>query len=641
MPAGRLRALRRAPIALIVALLLGGFIAPPVAALDDSLTVAVAASQAIIAPGSDAAFSVEIANPSSTAAASGNVTLALSGEPLADAAAIGSWMNGEGATGQTRARTSSLPTPAKGSTSVGISIPAANFSAEGAWGVEASVNFGAANYRSRTVVSIRGSVSQAEVSTLVALTVHEPADGLFDAETLSKLTASDGELGIALTALLGQTVSVGIDPRILASIRALGSSAPASAISWLNTLQSTGFDTFALQYADADPALQAQLGLEALLGPGDFSDLGLSASEQAQLTSWNYSRSLVWPALNTVSSANLELFGTSGYQQVVLGSGNVTDASQPLTTVGSSTAIIAQTEVSAALANALTASSAISSQSANNVLQAELALLGGQRIVLAPNRPVIANAGYAASALAIIANSAVSRSAALGSLAVTGETSVVDQSESAERLATGNHILERTNAINQFSAVAVTPTDITEPARRTVLALFGAGWVTDANGWTEAVAGFDVAVANTLNSVRVVSSSTINVLASEASLPFTVENELDVPVAVWVSVSPSNGRMVVGEPVEAEIAANSRQTVRVPVKARIGNGAVTLNVTLLNQNGVAIGDRTVIPANVQADWEGWGAGAIALIAAGLFSFGIWRQVRKVRRDRSRETVSDE
>ena len=227
------------------------------------------------------------------------------------------------------------------------------------------------------------------------------------------------------------------------------------------------------------------------------------------------------------------------------------------------------------------------------MLQAELAMYAGSHIVLAPNRPTIG--ARASSALSIVASSPVSRGVALSTLASSGTATVLDRPESADRLAISQHVLDRSAALTAFSPVAVTPSDLTEPDRRKVLALFATGWIGAPAAFSGAVAAYDSAIDQALNSVHVASSSTINVLASEASLPFTVENALSVPVQVRVSVSPSNGRIVVGESVEAEIAPNSRQTVRVPVKARIGNGMVLLNVTLHDRNGTQIGAATVIP----------------------------------------------
>lgn len=634
MPAGRLQALRRAPSLLLVlaTLLATLFAAPRAHAATDALEVSVSSTAAFVAPGSDVALTVEIRNPTSIGTSSGSVTVALSDGVLADPASIEAWMSGAGSAGPTRARANALPTAAGGSSTTGVTLPASLMSGEGVWGIQATVTVGAAAYGARTVVSIASTVVPADVSTIVAITAPLPANGVLDSASLAELTGPEGALRKALNAILGQNVTVAIDPRIIASIRLLGTQAPTSAVEWLSSLQNAKFDSFALQYGDADVALQAQLGLEQLLTPGDFLDRDLSASELSQLTAWDFRRTAVWPAPNTLTSTDIEVFATSGYSLVVAGSGNVADSRSALTRVGRSGALVTQDAPSAALARAFSATSPTAWQSATAALQAELAQFGGQRIVLAPNRAPIADSGRANATLALLANSPASRMSSLETLTLSGETSIVDSPESAERQATGAHLLSQNAAVNAFAPVARYPEALTEIAQRDLLTVLGTSWTTDPEGWLPVVAGYDAQSIATLNAVRVATSSSINVLASEASLPISVENDLDVPIDVWVQVSPSNGRIVVGEPVAAEIAAKSRQTVQVPVKARIGNGAVTLNVQLLNRDGGAVGPVAIIPANVQADWEGWGAAIIALTAAGLFGFGIVRQVRKMRRE---------
>lgn len=603
----------------------------------ENLSVTVAAGQSVQAPGTDLSVAVDLANAGSTAASAGTLSLALSSQALGSASAISTWLAGTGNAGSSLSSASTQAVPATGTTSTILTIPGAALGSPGIWGIQATWTSGSGVQQARTVVTVNGAPNPATVSTLYALTPGNTGSGLLSSQDLSSLTASDGSLTKALDALAGKMVTVGIDPRILASIRALGSSAPASATAWLNRLQSLGLDSFALQYADADPALQAQLGQSKLMTAGDFPDQGsLSSAEIAALTAWNYNHSLLWPAASTVTGNDLGTFSGSGYRQLVLSSENVSTASSPLVTVGGSTAIVAQQAASTALAQALSASSNTSWLAAINQLEAQLSLLGGQTVVLAPDRVSIASSSRAASTFDLLTNSSVSRGTALptvlGSTATA--TSISDHAESATRLATGAHLLAAATQVDRFAAVAVTPSLVTAPVHRNVMAMFGTGWVGDIDGWASAVSSFDAAIADTLGAVHVSSSSTINVLASEASLPLTLENSLSVPVHVSVVVSPSNGRLVVGETIETDIAADARVTVRVPVKARIGNGPVNLTVTLFARDGTPVGLGTNIPANVQADWEGWGAAGIAVIAAALFGFGIWRQIRRRRRLRA-------
>lgn len=600
-----------------------------------ALNLTLAATQSIVAPATAVSLSLDLANTGSTPTGSGTVQVALTRNPLSSAGAVSQW-NDQGSTvalGSVVASGVTTPVTGTGLVSTMLTVPASAFPSEGVWGVLATWQTSGGSVSARTVVTVTQAPVQAQVAAMYALTPGPSGTGLLSSDQLSELTSPVGALTRQLNALVGKNVSVGLDPRILASIRALGSGAPSSATGWLAELQNSGLDIFALQYADADPALQSQIGLDRLLSPGGFADLSsLNPSDLASLLSFNYSRSLIWPAASTVTTNDLKTFQASGSTQLVLSSHNVASASSPVASVGNSTAFVAQQEASAALARALAATTSTSWMAGINELQAQLALAAGQPVLLAPDRALIANAAQAAATFDLLANSSVSVLNSLSALTARTPvpTSIVDQPESAERIATAKHVLGRTGEVSTFSAVATTPAAVTDPQQRLVLAIFDTGWLGDSEGWASAVAEYDTKVTSTLTAVRVVRSSTINVLSSEASLPITVENNLAVPIQVIVLVTPSNGRLVVGEQVVTAVAAQSRVTARVPVKARIGNGSVMLAVRLEANNGTVVDRPAPIPANVQADWEGWGAAGLATLAGLLFTFGLWRQIRRRR-----------
>lgn len=66
--------------------------------------------------------------------------------------------------------------------------------------------------------------------------------------------------------------TIAVDPRIIAGTRALGSNAPGAATTLLDRLERSTSPMFLLQFADADPAVQAALGFETLLQPLGFGD---------------------------------------------------------------------------------------------------------------------------------------------------------------------------------------------------------------------------------------------------------------------------------------------------------------------------------------------------------------------------------
>jgi len=102
------------------------------------------------------------------------------------------------------------------------------------------------------------SPAPVSLAVLVPLTVRPTTTGLIDATALAGYTAPLGVLTRQLDAVIGTPAVIGLDPMIIASIRVLGAAAPTSATSWLERLQASGNQVFALAYADADLAALAQ-----------------------------------------------------------------------------------------------------------------------------------------------------------------------------------------------------------------------------------------------------------------------------------------------------------------------------------------------------------------------------------------------
>ncbi|MBK0418721.1 hypothetical protein JD276_06685 [Leucobacter sp. CSA1] len=70
-----------------------------------------------------------------------------------------------------------------------------------------------------------------------------------------------------LDAAIRERSTIALDPRIIAGVRAYGAEAPESATRLLERLRESRLPVFLLQFADADPAAQAALGLDELLQP--------------------------------------------------------------------------------------------------------------------------------------------------------------------------------------------------------------------------------------------------------------------------------------------------------------------------------------------------------------------------------------
>lgn len=85
-----------------------------------------------------------------------------------------------------------------------------------------------------------------------------------------ELASSVSRLTQLLDAAEQRHATIAVDPRIIAATRALGSNAPGAATALVERLESSSSPLFLLQFADADPAVQAALGLEELMQPIGF-----------------------------------------------------------------------------------------------------------------------------------------------------------------------------------------------------------------------------------------------------------------------------------------------------------------------------------------------------------------------------------
>ena len=648
--------------------------------------------------GAPVAISVEIENATGEALAPGVVRLVRAAAPIDDEAELDNWLvesqEGSGIASPTvplgESESRSL-TPG-GATVVSFTVPGAAFaelSASPVVGLGAELMIEGAVVTTNTAAFANADVpATGAVAVTLAAPLTTPttgtASGLIAPDQLENWTSPTGLLTRQLDALAGRRVAIGVDPRIIASIRVLGSSAPASATAWLGRLANLSNEVFPLSYADADVAVQAQLDLPSLLAPTSFSDVidpsnftartgaesadavdaaGLAATVEAtapaeptepeqtpgqppttdDLLAWPYTRTdLAWPADDTVAAGDLEYFDASGLTTSLLSPGNVepvTGAGSSSATIDGSTALVADAGLTEPLRAAAAAATDTEWREATGQALAELALDAGsaRTTVLAtfdrgstlqPARvtAIIDEIGGSTwSSLAGIAD-------AIGAPPVA--RMLISEPESDKRRALVARMVETEAQLAGFATVLDDQTLITGPTRRELLSLLAVGWLDNSETWDAAVGDWLAAQRSVLGGVSVVPSSTINVVSTETGVPTTVENTLPYPVTVVVDVDPSNGRLIVEDQREATVEPQSRSTVVVPVAAGVGSGEVTLEVSLSSISGVPIGTPIQIPANVQADWEGLGAAVLGTIVLLVFGLGVWRNIRRRRRQRA-------
>lgn len=542
-----------------------------------------------------------------------------------------------------------------------------------ALGATLAIGLGLASVGVGAAVAADGSAVR--LAVVVPIVVPASADEFLDADTLAQYTGAQGLLTRELDAVAGRTVALGIDPRIIVSIRLLGNTAPDSALAWLDRLDSLPNETFPLGYADADVTLQTQGGADAVLqpetfdsaidpalfapasqstadptpAPGDTATPALPTS--AEITAWPYTLTgIAWPRDDTVISTDLSSITASGYSTTILASTNITrdSTSGPTATVDGATILVSDAPVSGMLRNAAAAVSSEDWDSALAELSAAVTASGS----LQPDAPtIVATLGRSTpkasdrladtlDALALDPSVELVPLSQAAGLA-PGSATMIDEPQDADRLSRVGQMIQGENAEREFASVADNPAAITSVRRLELLTLLSSEWSAALVGWAEAADAFTTASIELRNSVHLVASNNFLLVAdNDQYLPITVNNALDQPVTVYVTVRSQSSLFVIDVPRKSlEIEAGAQGKVNVPVHS-LSNGVVEVDVALASETGVAIGAPISSEVNVQAGWETPIVVAIAALVVVVFGAGIVRTILRRRKAARSESTDD-
>jgi hypothetical protein len=500
------------------------------------------------------------------------------------------------------------------------------------------------------------------------LTAPAGETGLITAEALTQYTSPLGLLTRQLDAMYGRTVAIGIDPMIIASIRVLGSSAPSSALAWLDRLSTAPNQVFPLAYADADLTLATQAGATTVPEPVSFSGLdpalfpgepdggsgnttptptptaapddGTPSLEE--VLAWPYTvTTLAWPRQDTVAAGDLTALAASGYETIVLSSANLTRGASatPTTTIDGVTALVSDVAVSDAITAAAAALDETSWQAAMENVQTALgsaaAVQPGDRATvfatLDRSVPVVGSRlAETLDALELSGSvTSIPLTMAIGS--VPDEAAIVDMPQAADRVVQTSVLLSADAEGARFARIAEDPDTVAGPRRLALLGILSSAWAANPSGWSTAVADYLQAGNALLASVRVEETSQVNFFASKSVIPIPITNDLAEAVTVYVTIDPDTPLLAVEDSrVEVIVPPNSQASAQVPVQA-ISNGKVTLTVELSSSDGTQIGPSRLVQVNVVAGWEGPVFTVLAVLVVAFFAFGIVRTILRRRK----------
>lgn len=667
-PAFRRRRLLLAPL-IAVAIVLGiaapATAATPTPSPSETGTVEVSVaplSGGVLATGEALTALVSLENSTAARTPGSTAELLLADAPLDGSAALDAWLSGsaDAPAGRVVGSSAIEETQPGQSSSASVVVAADDPALAGRGAGVYPLWVSVAGETARSVVTI-GTGPTGTVAVIVPITAPALTTGMLSTDQLASLTAADGALTAQLDAVSGTSAILAVDPAIVASIRARGTSAPESAQAWLQRLMDLPNPRFALQYGDADVSTQFAAGLGAPLTPTSLNAyVDLKAQPTAPTPAPTDTQqsdpspptldtlldvgadgasTIYWPPSGTASP---ELIGwltaaTPGAITIV-DSAQVAAASTSHARTGGGELLVASAGASAALQAASTATQpttrAADAAAAAAHLTFASASAQGSPILVTLGRSAVRDPQGLRGAIsaATTGMTAVGLSSLLG--ASPTEVQVSAGSVDPSRPAALTSMLAGAAQIESFATILDDPSLLTGRERAAILQVLGGAWLGDPSGWQGAVTAHAEATTATLESVSIVPSTALNLLTAGTNLRFWVRNDLPYPVNVVLVASPDDLRVDVERENAVVAAASANTLVEVPVNARIGNGDVRIDLSLRSPAYVPIGQTQTVDVNVRADWEGIGLAALVVVAAAFLTIGIVRTVRRRRRDKA-------
>ncbi len=674
------------PLLLALGLAVGGSLAPTATLPIEDGSVSIVAAPAFsgaLQPGQPLLVSGTITNSAEQTMDGGTATIYLGTSRLTTRAALSKWLSPDDSSGASSG--TQISTFAVGELAAGqvryfsITVPASEIllpsDQNGVYPVTARLASGTVQIDlAHSAIVWNADRAGQGVNLIVVAPLDAPPSttGILSAADLETLTAQGGLLDTQLTTAREHDLALGVDPMIVASIRLLGTSAPATARDWLARLESSPSGLFVLPYADADLALQRRAGVPAPLAPTSFAideslfpvtpdetptpsgsptPAGISPipTPESLVRLAGAIDGLAWPSDTGITDKDLDFISAGGYTRTLTTSANIAGSmgTSPNVTVGEHRVTVSDSAISAVLRTAAKASTDAEWSHAMASLSGLLSVTASEH----PGATVVATLGRDGAATGLAINrtlnavdslSFVKPTTLSAAIAVTAApVKLADLDDDTGRASIAKALLASEDDTIRFATVADDPSLVTGPQRLALLALLSNSWEGDTAGWANATDGYLADNTTLRSSVRIPESSQITFPLDKGNLPIAVRNELGFPVTVYVTVQPERAILdVLNNRVELKIEANSQAKVLVPVQS-IANGEVRTMLTLTSASNQPISTPTYVVVNVQAGWETAATVVLAIIVVLLFSAGVWRTVLRRRKARIRRTEEAE
>lgn len=193
--------------------------------------------------------------------------------------------------------------------------------------------------------------------------------------------------------------------------------------------------------------------------------------------------------------------------------------------------------------------------------------------------------------------------------------------------AIGQHVTR----LADLAAATDQPQLILDGPGRSLMAAMSLPMRGDAEARDEAVAAALDEAKATLHGVRVTSRSEVTLVSSSGKIPVTVRNDLPASVTVVVAMTTASPRLLIDEQPVATLEPGTEQTVFVPITA-VSSGNVMVSVALRGEDGSALSSSQAFKVRVRAEWGNVATGVATAALVVLLIAGVWRTIRRGRRD---------
>ncbi|KAB1662967.1 DUF6049 family protein [Pseudoclavibacter sp. CFCC 13611] len=487
------------------------------------------------------------------------------------------------------------------------------------------------------------NVAQSDVrplNVIVPITAPVAAGRFYTAEQLAQLTGADGELTTQIDALDSLNVQLAVDPKILASIALLGTSAPADALAWKQRLDAFP-EIMPLIWSDADVQALSAAGVSQI--GDDLLGGGVAGSTDQPLVLAQAPGDLSASGLSVVSGQRPLIISTDRLQD--------TSADVSLRRLQGTPVIGANHNLIDALHDSLESDGAQQQRDLDRITAMAttlgLATQDFSTVTTVLPRGWSQQAKQAGDALRSVAGSGVRFQPGVqitphhdaqnggdtgdqsdGHDAPQTDLDTSSQTAEQDDLSPLGELAQAASSVDRLASVSADPQSVHSTFLQQTASLCGAGWTRN-DTWRQAVTAQAAESAAQLDAVAITSTTNLTLVSGSSQIPVAVRNDTGQPVTVQVHISPSTGRVTTKSPVSLTIDPHSAATAQVPVRA-IANGSVVLNIGITNDHGDPIGETVSRPMDVQAQWEGIGLGIVGAAVTLLFGFGLVRSLIRRR-----------